>query len=110
MKQKSLLKQKIMNNKLIFYHGTTDEFNINKVLLPPIYTNNLREDWRKKYRNMVFFTTSPLSASKYARKACSKYGGNPVVYEVKPIGRYFNTTNGEYISEKALIVKKVAEC
>ena len=96
-----------MRNKLTFYHGTTDAVNIKRVLLPPTYTNNLREDWRKKYRNMVFFTTSLLSASKFARKACGKYGGNPVVYEVRPIGQYFNTIHGEYISEKALVVREV---
>ena len=89
---------------MAFYHGTTDIFNIKKILLPPTYTNNLREDWRKKYRNMVFFTTSPLSAHRFARKACEKYGGNPIVYIVKPIGQYFNTINGEYISEKALVL------
>ena len=72
--------------------------------MPPLYTNNLREDWRKKYHNMVFFTTSLLSAKKYARKACERYGGNPVVYEVRPTGQYFNTTNGEYISERALVL------
>lgn len=48
-----------------FYHGTTNAFNINKVILPPI------------------------------------------VYEVKPIGQYFNTIYGEYISEKALVLGKV---
>lgn len=93
---------------LTFYHGTTDVFNIKKVLLPSTYTNNLREEWRKKYHNMVFFTTSLLSASKFARKSCEKYGGNPIIYEVRPIGQYFNTINGEYISERARIVRKVA--
>ena len=93
---------------MTFYHGTTDAFNIKNVLLPPTYTNNLREEWRKKYQNMVFFTTSLLSASKFARKACDKYGGNPVIYEVRPIGQYFNTIHGEYISEKAKIVRVVS--
>lgn len=92
---------------MTFYHGTTDVFNIKKTLLPPTYTGNLREDWRKKYQNMVFFTASLLSASKFARKACEKYGGNPVIYEVRPIGQYFNTIHGEYISEKAKIVRIV---
>lgn len=87
-----------------FYHGTTDVFHIKKVILPPIYTKNLREGWRKKYQNMVFFTTSLLSAQKFAKKACEKYGGNPIIYEVKPIGQYYNTTYGEYISEKARVV------
>ena len=58
---------------MTFYHGTTDAFNIKKILLPPTYTNNLREEWRKKYQNVVFFTTSPLSAHRFARKACEKY-------------------------------------
>ena len=96
-----------MKNRLIFYHGTTDVFDTKGVLLPPTYTNNLREDYRKKYHNMVFFTTSLLSASKFARKACEKYGGNPVIYEVRPIGQYFNTIHGEYISEKALVIRVI---
>ena len=93
-----------MKNKQTFYHGTTDVFDIKKILFPPIHTQNLREDWRKKYHDVVFFTTSFLSASQYARKACEKYGGNPIVYEVRPIGQYFNTIYGEYISEKAFII------
>lgn len=98
---------KIKTKNKTFYHGTTDAFDIRKVLLPPIYTNNLREDWRKKYRDVVFFTTSLLSASKFARKACEKFGGNPVIYEVRPIGKYSNTIYGEYISEKALIIEEI---
>lgn len=77
--------------------------------MPPIITNNKREEWRKKYNNKVFFTTSILTANKFARKACEKYGGNPVVYEVKPIGQYFNTINGEYISDKAIITRVVIQ-
>lgn len=95
-----------MRNK-IFYHGTSSVFSIKKYLLPPLHTSNLREDWRRKNKDVVFFTTSLLSASKFAKKACEKYGGEPVIYEVKPIGQYFNTINGEYISEKALILRKV---
>lgn len=89
-----------------FYHGTTDLFPIKKVLLPPVMTDIKREDWRKKYTDKVFFTTSILSASMYAKKACKKYGGNPIVYIVKPIGQYFNTINTEYIADKALILDK----
>ena len=108
MKHIFRLKKKTMKNKPSFYHGTTDIFDIKRILLPPTYTNNLREDWRKKHHNMVFFTTSLLSASRFARKACEKYGGNPVVYEVRPIGQYFKTIHGEYISEKAKIVRAVS--
>ena len=97
-----------MKSKTIFYHGTSNIFNIKRVLLPPIHTKNLREDWRKKYQDAVFFTTSFPSALKYAKKACEKYGGNPVVYEIKPIGQYFNTIYGEYISEKAIVIREVS--
>lgn len=92
-----------------FYHGTSNIFSIKKYLLPPLHTGNLREDWRKKNKNVVFFTTSLLSASKFARKACEKYGGEPVIYEVKPIGQYFSTINGEYISERALILREICQ-
>ena len=92
-----------------FYHGTTDVFKINRVLLPPVITDNKREEWRKKYTDKVFFTDSLLSASMYAKKACKKYGGNPIVYIVKPIGQYFNTVNTEYSADKALIVSKLTK-
>ena len=92
-----------------FYHGTTDVFKINRVLLPPVITDNKREEWRKKYTDKVLFTDSLLSASMYAKKACKKYGGNPIVYIVKPIGQYFNTVNTEYIADKALIVSKLTK-
>ena len=61
-----------------FYHGTSDVFDI-KELLPAIETGNLREEWRKKLTNKVFFTNSLLSAEVFAKKAAQKYGGNPVV-------------------------------
>lgn len=92
----------------VFYHGTSDVFSIHRILLPPVRTGNKREDWRKKYLDKVFFTDSYSSAYIFAKKACKKYGGNPVVYQVKPIGQYFNTVNNEYIADKALILGK--EC
>lgn len=87
-----------------FYHGTSDVLKIGKYLLPAVYTGVQREEWRKKFTDVVFFTPSPLSAEKYARKACEKYGGNPVVYTVKPIGYYSNVVNNDYIAEKAKIL------
>ena len=94
-------------NTKVFYHGTTDSLQIHKILLPPIITNCKREHWRKKYEDKVFFTTSLATAQKFAKKACIKYGGNPIVYLVRPIGQYFNTINGEYISDKAVILGKL---
>lgn len=90
--------------KRTFFHGTTDAFPIQKVLLPPSTTEIKREEWRTKYTNSVFFTDLLPSAIKYAKKACAKYGGNPVVYVVKPIGQFFNTIPGEYIADKAVVL------
>lgn len=90
--------------KLEFYHGTSNTLKIGKVLLPPVITSNQREDRRKKYLDKVFFTSSLMSAEMYAKKACKKYGGSPVIYIVRPIGQFFNTVNNEYIADKALVL------
>lgn len=90
-----------------FYHGTTDVFPIQKVLLPPAITEIKREEWRKNYVDKAFLTDSLPSANMYAKKACKKYGGNPVVYIIKPIGQFFKTVNTEYIADKALVVRKL---
>lgn len=87
-----------------FYHGTSDVFDIREVILPPLQTDNLREDWRKKNLDKVYFTSSQLSAYMYAKKACKKYGGNPIVYIVKPIGQWFHRADTEYIADKALVL------
>lgn len=61
---------------MIFYHGTTDLFEIeDNILKPPIDTEILREEWREKNLNKVYFTDSLLSAEKFAYKASQKYGG-----------------------------------
>ncbi len=86
---------------LTFYHGTSDVFEMERIL-PSTDTGNLREDFRKKFRNKVFVTTSLLSAKKYALKACDIYGGNPVVYSVTPdFDSIFNTNQNEYICDFA---------
>ena len=40
--------------KMIFYHGTTTNIKVNKVLLPPNETGVLREDFRKNLQDKVF--------------------------------------------------------
>ena len=90
----------------VFYHGTCDAFEM-EVILPAIETGNLRENWRKKLTNKVFFTDSLLSAGKYAKKAAAKYNGNPVVYRVKPIGDIWHVNTNEYVADKALIIGRV---
>ena len=52
-----------------FYHGTSTALNLGHVLLPANETNVLREDFRKKLRNVVFITTSKVSAERYVKKA-----------------------------------------
>lgn len=89
---------------MIFYHGTSDVLPIKKVLLPPTVTRIKREEQCKKFTDKVFFTTSILSASMCAKKACKKYGGNPIIYIVNPIGQFFNTINTEYIADRAWIL------
>lgn len=91
----------------VFFHGTSSALPIGKWILPPVYTYNKREHWRVKYTDKVFFTNSILSAQKFAKKACDKYGGKPVIYKVKPIGQWFNTINTEYIADKALVIGKL---
>ena len=41
----------------------------------------------------------------YAKKACEKYGGKPIVYIVEPIGNIIYDINHECMSDKALIIK-----
>lgn len=93
---------------MIFYHGTTTAFNLMKgdILLPAIITGNLREDWRKKYIDKVFFTNSLLSAEKFAKKAANKYGGEPTVFIVKPEPPYYHINTNEFIADRAIIIDK----
>lgn len=88
----------------MFYHGTSDVFEMNGTILPSTRTGNKREDWRKKDVDKVFFTNSPMSAYKFAKKACVKYGGNPIVYIIKPVGQYYSSVNNEFIADKAKII------
>lgn len=55
---------------MIFYHGTTNSFNLREgdYLLPTMQTGILREEWRKNNTDKVFFITSLLSATKFAKK------------------------------------------
>ena len=88
----------------MFYHGTTDALHLEGALMPPLCTGIQRESWRTRYLECVFFTNSMKSARSYAKKAASKYGGEPIVYVVEPVGEYSELSNTEYISAKAKIV------
>lgn len=80
---------------MIYYHGTSNNNIIDKIL-PPIVTNCISEVGRKKNLDKVFFTTSYKSAMIYAKRAANQYGGNPRVLIVEPKGEIFclNATQG----------------
>lgn len=87
-----------------FYHGTSTSLEIDNLILPSIQTGILREDWRQKNLNKVYFTNSVISAKRYAKKACEKYGGDPIVYVVKPLGIWFHRIDKEYVADRALVI------
>ena len=90
----------------MFYHGTTDKCAISGFILPSVETNVLREEFRDKLRDVVFVTDSVKSAELYAKKACAKFGGSPVVYEVKPLGDFWHKGNGDYLCHSARVIKE----
>ena len=86
---------------MIYYHGTSIA-GLTEIL-PPTETNILREDFRKKFRDCVFVTPIRKSAEMYARKCAAKFGGNPIVYEVKPVNP-IEVNVSQYICDKAIVV------
>lgn len=86
---------------MTYYHGTS--VSGLKEILPPSETEVLREDFRNKYLDCVFVTQLKKSAEAYARKCASKFGGDPVVYEVRPVNPV-NINTAQYICEKAFVL------
>lgn len=90
---------------MTFYHGTSDTFGILKRILPSNITGIERELRNKKRTDMVYISTSALSAANYAKKAASKFGGKPILYIVAPTGNHYPLTNGEWLTESAKVIK-----
>ena len=90
----------------VFYHGTSTACDVKRRLLSPMHTLTLRESFRKKNLDVVFLTISLPSAIKYAKKACEKFGKEPVVYRTIPCGRVV-MQGTECICDSAIIVGKV---
>ena len=86
---------------MIYYHGTSIQ-GLTEIL-PPVETNILREDFRRGYRDCVFITPLKKSAETYARKCTQKFGGQPVVYEVKPVN-HTEINVSQYICDKAYVI------
>lgn len=85
-----------------YYHGTSIAGL--REILPPAETGYLREDFRKKLIDCVFVTPIRKSAEMYARKCAAKFGGQPVVYEVRPVNPS-EINVSQYICDKALVVR-----
>ena len=86
---------------MTYYHGTS--VSGLREILPPTETNILREDFRHEYLDCVFVTPLKKSAEAYARKCALKFGGQPVVYEVKPVNEY-EINISQYICDKAYVI------
>ena len=86
----------VYQERRTYYHGSSTEAKITDRLLPPNMTGVLSELGRKKNLDKVFFTADIGSARIYAGRAVNKLGGNPVIYEVSPVGRIetLNDTQG----------------
>ena len=87
---------------MTYYHGTSIVGL--REILPPAETGYLREDFRKKLIDCVFVTPIRKSAEMYARKCAAKFGGQPVVYEVRPVNPS-EINVSQYICDKALVVR-----
>lgn len=99
--------EQLKNQK--YYHGTSSIFNI-QTIKPSIKTGILREDFRKNNRDKVYVTTSIGSAERYAQKAVDKFGGSPVVYEVKPdYDTLAARIDCEYITDFAIVIRKISK-
>lgn len=87
---------------MTYYHGTS--VSGLKEILPPLETNILREDFRTTFLDCVFVTPLRKSAEAYARKCATKFGGDPVVYEVNPINPS-EVNVSQYICDRAIVLK-----
>lgn len=87
---------------MTYYHGTSIAGL--REILPPAETGYLREDFRKKLIDCVFVTPIRKSAEMYARKCAAKFGGQPVVYEVRPVNPS-EINVSQYICDKARVVR-----
>ena len=74
---------------MMYFHGSTDAVlkDGEYVLLPPSVTGVIQEEGRKKNLDKVFFTADYGLAKIYAGRARQRFGGNPVVYRVIPMGK-----------------------
>lgn len=94
-----------------FFHGSSTDLTPGDLVLPPSKTNKVSEKGRKKNLDVVFFTQDPRSALIYAGRAVQSLGGNPVVYEVEPVGdiKVLNSDRGTsvFYASYAKVLRRV---
>jgi hypothetical protein len=86
---------------MTFYHGTSVS-GLTEIL-PPVETKVLREDFRHSFLDCVFVTPLKKSAEAYAKKCAAKFGGQPIVYEVRPVNPH-EINVSQYICDRATVV------
>lgn len=72
----------------VLYHGTSTAIglSVGDIIRPPNQTDKLSEFGRKKNLDKVFLTPNFKYAKIYAGRSVRQFGGDPVVYEIKPVG------------------------
>lgn len=82
----------------VYWHGTTTALlpSGSYRLLPPEQTGCITEPDRARNLDQVFFTCTKAYAGIYAMRAARRYGGQPVIYRVIPVGApaCINEANG----------------
>lgn len=91
----------------MLYHCTSKSNGLNPGdwILPPAFTKNLREHWRRKDLDVVFLTDSLHSAKRYAKKIT-----DPVIFEVRVTGKdWIGRTHihNEFRAHKAKIIHAI---
>ena len=94
-----------------FYHGTSTvlDLEVGDHILPPAYTDTISERGRKKNLDVIFLTPDYNYAKIYAGRAVRELGGEPIIYEVKPIGLEFyrqEQGNNIYIADGGIIYEE----
>lgn len=99
------------------YHGTSTslDLSVGDQLLSPEHSSKLSELGRKKNLDLVFLTPDFNYAKVYAGRSVRQFGGEPVVYTVKPVGaRLFQKSpgndiwvaDGGYIVDQQVITRR----
>jgi len=81
----------------VYYHGTNVKLHPGDTIHPAALSGQRVFDSDYTYYDpyMVYLTDLPHNAERYALKAVKKLGGEPHVYEVRPIGSFYQDPEAE---------------